>query len=639
MKKRCQKLIYVAVIVGLMLVFSACRDENKELLGEWIYLEYMGLEEIGVIGISFYFTEDDMTYSVVGLEDFEEAFDFSDLFEGSESYHISEDGQALFIDEEYTPFRIEGNILYLDDSTFEMQLFRAGSPEYEARRAELEAESAVEQGVTTETASSDDEDETEVEEEEEIIPFLGVWDYGFGNHLTLLNVSRRIEFLADGTVIYWTTSTHDRESTWELNEDGEIVIEGFSLDDDVFGFERAGDQLTLNDASGNRRTWQREGTRESREHLSFLGVWEYGHGHRLEHPDPEIRRHRQNRPQGIRISEDQLFFLDNQSEEGSSTGFFWDLDEHNRLMLDNQGAFGTFKVEVIGDVLVITDENGNTGTWFEEGVDFEDHQAWIITDYLDLFEVDKGYRIVRNREITGDQFDFVIYDLESTEAREGSWWRVNDWYFIVVMKQGDEVLEVIRHEVTGPSVTIDDVVIEVDLTFNGQQDVLLFSGYHYGVATGNQYSPSFRHYEMFLQREDGLEHIPSFANICSPHLDVENRRLMASGRRVRATWGIHEGRSGGCTTGSRVYAFMNQEWNMVGELIIEPWGAHRERLLIGDRWQERELCVRIGHEDEENVFCEGYGQDDFILYERIFGEHPYWHLRHFHGAPPSWHEE
>ena len=468
--------------------------------------------------------------------------------------------------------------------------------------------------------------------------FLGVWEYGIGHQLPRFHRARGVEFLRDGTVYHWSDSREfETNSTWELNEAGEMIVK-FSDTDATFRVETSGERLILTDEEENARTWWREGSREnSDDDLEFLGIWEYVHGHRLVHPDAAVRNQTSNtnRSHGIEFLEDRLYFIDREGERQHDS-HFWDFDEEGYLLLEEgSNTMRTLSIETSGDTLVITDEEGNTGTWFRVDTDFEDNQDWIITDYLDHFDIDDGYRIVHNVETTGDQFDFIIYDLESETAREDTW-RMNDWYFIVVVKQGNDVLDVLRHDVHSSSVTVNDLVIEADLTFNGQNDLVLFSGYQFGVPD-SQAGYSFRQYELFLQRGGGLEHVPSFANICSPYLDRENERLMALGRMVRSPFNQDER---GCVPGTRVYEFISNEWNMVGELFTEAGGLRRERLLVDGVWQERELCMRVTFEedDESRELCEDHNEDDIILYERIFGENPFWRRDLQPWNFPTWYE-
>ena len=187
-----------------------------------------------------------------------------------------------------------------------------------------------------------------------------------------------------------------------------------------------------------------------------------------------------------------------------------------------------------------------------------------------------------------------------------------------------------RHDAWSTNVGIHDLVIEVDLNFDGQNDILLFDGAHMNPMSTHDW---FRRYELFLQVDGRLVHVPSFSNLCNPHLDVERQRIVTSALSFIFEEGI-EGVKGrrGCSFGSRIYEFVGQELVMIGEADLD----RRERLLINGVWQEFELC---GERTADGwMLCNDYGEDDLMAYERIFGENPYWHLRIYHADPSTWHE-
>ena len=61
-----------------------------------------------------------------------------------------------------------------------------------------------------------------------------------------------------------------------------------------------------------------------------------------------------------------------------------------------------------------------------------------------------------------------------------------------------------HHDGCDPTVTINDLVVEVDLTFDGRNDILLFER-NQSMNTMARY----RCYRLFLEGEDQLEYVPS----------------------------------------------------------------------------------------------------------------------------------
>ena len=480
-------------------------------------------------------------------------------------------------------------------------------------------------------------------------PLIGVWEYGFGDSITTFFTGRRMEFFEDGTIIYEFTanigvrpevyeistdglvpSTGVRTGVWEITDDGQLAVtcDVFGIRD-YFAFDLTGDHLILTEERGHTRTWWQVGTKPIQDNTDLLGIWEYGHGHRFEgynsHP-MQLSRSGMRRPPAIKFKDEQFFFLNPQSDQPfeqpfSRGGRTWELTDENQFTWDFSDTYFIF--EINGDSLIITDEWGQVGTWYRVGAERDD--SWIMTQYLPYFEIDDGYRIVRNVKITGDQFDFVVFDLESETGNE---WR-KDWYFIVVVKSDDVVFDVIHHDPWDTDITVNNLVIEIDLTFDGYNDILLFDGNHLPPWQTHDW---FRRYAMFTQRDGRFEYVPSFSNICVPHLDLYHRRIVTSAiTTTRLGWDDEYVDT--CQFGSAIYEFINDEWILMGTL---SWD-HEERLLINGQWQERQLCGTRNAGSFE--LCKGFTEEDLQLYERIFGEHPYWRrIGAFHWDIATWYK-
>jgi len=445
---------------------------------------------------------------------------------------------------------------------------------------------------------------------------LGVWEYGFGVLSPYLS-ARSIEFLEDGIYIANTI-----ERTWELNEDGQLVMECWFMPDDsvvVLDVEVEDDRLILRDVSGNTRSWRRPGTQVILEDLDFLGVWEFEHGATLD--DVFV-----GGGSPLRIE----FFADGSVRAGEYSERYWELDENGNLVIEAWGSLRRFIIDVDGNRMMVEDDQGYVGFWMYENTREEGDQHWLIMDYLGYFDIEEGYHIVNNLEVLGDQFDFVIYDLRSIEENERGF---IDWYFMVVVKQDDMVLDVLHHPAYPPAQPgIHRIVVEVDINFDGLNDVLLFQG-HIGNA-------AWRNYFAWLQTDNGLEEVALPGN---PWLDRAREVVLSAGR------------SGAAWHAWREDIWIDNQLMTVAELERDAWEIgvapedlregyrlvrYTERLLVDGQWQVRELCVY--HHMVDFGFWHGHevcdiDNYDAILYDRLFGENPYWDQR-FHAGPSTWDE-
>jgi len=361
----------------------------------------------------------------------------------------------------------------------------------------------------------------------------------------------------------------------------------------------------------------------NRYEVAFLGIWEYGHGLRLLEGD--ILSPIRGREQGLEFRENGLLIPLNNNGDFSWGRGYWELVGTDQLVIAEDENRSNFTFDVSDQSLTIIDEMGEVSVWFRAGIEHEDDRNWVITEYLDYFEIEAGYHIVRNVEISGDQFDFVVYDLEAIDANDEEWLR--SWHFIIIVKRDGEVFDVMRHDIRDSSVTVNDVVIEVDLNFDGRNDILLSRGISMTTTCSR-----FRTYNAFLQMDDQLAYMPSFSTICSPYLDRENQRILAV-QRVGET----------CShVGNRMYELIDHEWVLFRELVfgnrIEDRRYVTERMMVNGQWQERELCYRRRHTGDRTELCED-NEHNALLYEQIFGEYSYWDFEWNHRIPAPWRKE
>ena len=202
------------------------------------------------------------------------------------------------------------------------------------------------------------QEETFVNRQEAL--FLGKWEAGYGDRMTIFERTHHAEFLPDGTL---TLIRHGRESEglslWELDDQGNLVMENTRGNQIVFAVEVSGGVLTLRDEDGYERIWRREGVEESRnieDSEDLLGIWEYGFGDRISGFGSGIERH-------VEFLSDGIFVFGSESLDRT-----WELNEDSQIVVESTG-YGTidFDFEVDDDRLIIMDELGNRRTWHRAG--------------------------------------------------------------------------------------------------------------------------------------------------------------------------------------------------------------------------------------------------------------------------------
>lgn len=355
----------------------------------------------------------------------------------------------------------------------------------------------------------------------------------------------------------------------------------------------------------------------------FIGVWEFKHGYRLNMPGGRLRQ--------IEFLADGSLLVDGW-EIGIHGRFSWEWNGNDQLYIEWQSGILMNTIEIDGDILRIINEDDNAGIWRRENSSLEMDQDWIIADYLNLFELEEGNRIVDNTVILGDQLDIIIYDIESTIYSDER--GVKDWYFIVIVKRDEEVLDVIRHEEASQLINIYNLVIEYDFNFDGENDIVFLRSCQPG--------------RVFLNLENRLWEIENFPCRYSARFDTINvyfydeRQLIL----IRTLFGNG---SHGSWTRWYLYSFNVNELVLVEQLSLTTIYQHRriweEGRFVDGQWQESALSFQNARTPfdglwEYGEFCYGYlcrrdggeyeywdGGYDVVLYERIFGADAHWDLR------------
>ena len=488
------------------------------------------------------------------------------------------------------------------------------------------------------------------------VTFLGEWEHGIGDVWEEAHSQRRrpneFVFKSGGNVDISRRGSSDPNSAeWSLTEAGQLLLDG-----EVFEIELSDDRLILMDEAGARRLFRSRGTRSNEEADVLIGEWQYGYGDDLE----GLYNHREDRgPREIEFLPDGGF---HRFRDDRYSSLVWDLDENGDLLVEAGAELLTFEFDVTNDVLTLNDRAGNVRSWLREGVESDEYRQWLITDYLEYFDVPEGYRLLDNMWISGDEFNVVIYELalegascdhdefyerfstaceESEERDSDVSVIVNVQNFVIVVKRDDVVFDVIEHEtirvrgrmsggLVARHVNMEELVTEVDLDFDDRNDLLILS---HDSASNMMYDA----YVAYLQRDDGFEQASFIGRnwetgeeqredpscyftryIMNPAIDLENQLVLSEWRH----WSI--------TPSWTAFSFIDEEFVASAHLLLdnrwwtlaEPdeipeeyrggtgWGdAQRwtERVWLGDTWQDRELCTLPGGEQGRwgvRGFCE-----------------------------------
>ena len=524
-------------------------------------------------------------------------------------------------------------------------------------------------------------------------PFLGVWEYGFGDAVHgfgFNGVERDVEFLANGTVVFANGLS---DWSWHLNEDGQIVVGTRNLGDATVDFEVEADQLIITNDSGRRRTWQRAGTREEHTDLAFFGAWEYGLGDAL-----ACFRHTHI----VDFSSDGTLIAYERGDSPTTNSMSWELGDGGVLLMDCSWSVLEFTVEVDGNILTITDAEDNVRSWRRVGN--EETRAMPNPDFmLGAWEYGHGHRLAEvgipetlefspDGSVYGVTFRSVPWQLNEagklimgihatelmieveddvltimdelgntrtwlragTGTSEGRHWLIEDYLGYFTVEEGYEVVDNISflgHQ-------LDFVVYRLapDGEEWGPDYVIIVKRYGevIDVLRHHSWNAGINHVIEVDLNGDGQKDVLLFHGaqgnsawgqysaflqtdwgmIEVPEFNqIRNPRICPTSGHLLASW-----RDTCCIHGWEVYTFIGNEVVMTEQLVRNAHGhgdreLWTERLLIDGHWQEREVCFT---DDEEwgDTLCPN--DNDPILYERIFGENAYWNHRWSHLADATW---
>ena len=233
----------------------------------------------------------------------------------------------------------------------------------------------------------------------------------------------------------------------------------------------------------------------------------------------------------------------------------------------------------------------------------------INTAYLDYFTVDDGYQIVYSSEISGEQFDFVVYELAEINSELSS-------AIVVIVIKNEEVFTVLHGSSMNTAFILrtehTQMVIEADVDFDGRNDILLWHGF--SGSHGHPHSA----FTAYLQRDGYFEENESFRSILNPWVDLKNERIVgATSGRYHSSRHHYYYIDGEfirmASLISRLISNVNGDWVVIWteERIIDGLKQTRQLCTV---MYDGEVCTQV---DTDIVF-------DRELYERMFGVNGYW---------------
>jgi len=152
--------------------------------------------------------------------------------------------------------------------------------------------------------------------------------------------------------------------------------------------------------------------------------------------------------------------------------------------------------------------------------DVEVEYTSAFDKYEQYITVEEGYEISDFNGLTGEEFTYIVYEMQSVDEENQKYWQA------VVTKE-DSVVTVIRQDIedgAGPWPSTVDLISEIDVNFDGRNDVLVYIG-----SFGAQGASAHR---CFLQNEDGTLYE-------SESFPVYNIAVSDTFHAIRTTWRNH----------------------------------------------------------------------------------------------------
>ena len=226
----------------------------------------------------------------------------------------------------------------------------------------------------------------------------------------------------------------------------------------------------------------------------------------------------------------------------------------------------------------------------------------IVSEYLSILPIDEGYHITNCARTTGSTFDYAVYEMKSFDE-SGSDRAI---YWVVVVIKDGEVFEVLRQNLDKYAVLpyphVKRMVLEVDVDFDGNNDVLIWLG-RFGTQAAVRYA-------CYLQRDRELEECPSFSYIPNPAVDAQGKVILSCWREWAASHSYAK------------FFFIDGEFVEKERLTEEL-----KRTASGDDlWTWTDKVFEDGEWRIREYFTANDYDKDTLYNEKIYGETAYWDI-------------
>ena len=166
--------------------------------------------------------------------------------------------------------------------------------------------------------------------------------------------------------------------------------------------------------------------------------------------------------------------------------------------------------------------------------------AETYVQYVDIWD---GYKVSEFQHLEGKEYTYAVYELSND----------NNKYLSVVVIRDGKALKTIRqdyHDFALVHPTTENLVSEIDVNFDGRNDVLL-----YGGSFGTQ---QMMLHSCYLSSDDGLENYLPFFEVSNPVIDGEDEIIRSSQRESAAV------------STETVYEWVNGHLTATAELTFAP---------------------------------------------------------------------
>lgn len=216
------------------------------------------------------------------------------------------------------------------------------------------------------------------------------------------------------------------------------------------------------------------------------------------------------------------------------------------------------------------------------------NETYLYAARVNFAATDEAHSVVNHIKRQGKTYVYEIYELKGPkeDGREKTYWE------IVVYKK-ETAISTLRcdlDEAAASRPSIDDLVREADVDFDGQTDILIYRG-TFGAQQAAKYSCYTREDGRFVLR-------PGFEEILNPSIDQSNRTILSSWRNDAASYA------------NAMYRFQDGDFAQTDELTREYDADGNIAWIVKQRingvWQVVDQFTNQDRTSEEieKIYCD-----------------------------------